>query len=173
MATEQFFGEDSKNMGFDQQTGNLLNEKGITTAVFWAGQWVLWGPHTAAYSFEEGHDAASFDTRAIFDVNIRMLMYVTNRFQLDHGTSIDKPMTPADIETILNMEQEKLDALVSIGALIGNPVARFLETDNPVSDMINGDFMWDIAVTNTPPFKSGTARVVYTDEGFAAFFGGV
>jgi len=167
MATSQFFGEESKNRGFDQQTGNLLNEKGITTAVFWAGQWVLWGPHTAAFAFGGGHDA-----RSIFDVNIRMLMHVTNSFQLDHGTSIDKPMTPAEKDTILNMEQEKLDALVSVGALIGNPVVRFLETDNPVSYMINGDFMWDIAVTNTPPFKSGTARVVYTDEGFAAFFGG-
>jgi len=46
-----------------------------------------------------------------------------------------------------------------------------LESQNPTSDMMNGDFVWDFAVTNTPPFKSGTARVCYTDEGFTAFFG--
>ena len=167
MATSQFFGENSKNRGFDQQTANLLNEKGITTAVFWAGQWVLWGPHTAAFQF-----GGSMDARAIFDVNIRMLMFITNSFQLDHGTRIDSPMNPSLRDTILNIEQTKLDSLVSVGALIGNPIVEFLELENPVSDMMNGDFVWDIAVTNTPPLKSATARVVYTDEGFAAFFGG-
>ena len=165
MATAQHFGKGSKNKGFDQQTGNSLNEKGITTACFWGGQWVLWGPHTAAFSYNGG-----MDKRAIFDVNIRMLMYITNSFQLDHGTKIDQPMTPQDKDTILNEEKEKLDTLLGIGALIGSPSVAFLETENPASDMMNGDFVWNFDVTNTPPFKSGTARVSYTDEGFAAFF---
>lgn len=165
MATRQFFGATSKNKGFDQQTGNGLNEKGITTAVFWAGQWVLWGPHTAAYAYN-----GSMDARAIFDVNLRMLMYITNSFQLDHGTEIDSPMTPQDKDTILNFEKQKLDTLTGIGALIGSPSVEFLETENSTTDMMNGDFVWHFAVTNTPPFKSGTARVTYTDEGFAAFF---
>lgn len=165
MATRQFFGKDSKNNGFDQQTANTLNEKGITTACFWGGLWVLWGPHTAAYSYN-----GSMDARSIFDVNIRMLMHITNGFQLDHGTKIDKPMTPQDKDTILNAEKQKLDTLTGIGALIGNATVAFLETENSVTDMMNGDFVWNFTVTNTPPFKSGTARVSYTDEGFAAFF---
>ena len=165
MATAQYFGEDSKNKGFDQQTANGLNEKGITTACFWGGQWVLWGPHTAAFTYN-----GSMDARAIFDVNIRMLMYITNSFQLDHGVRIDRPMTPQDKDTIKNAEMAKLDALLGIGALIGDPSVEFVESENPVSDMMNGDFVWDINVTNTPPFKSGTGRVGYADEGFAAFF---
>lgn len=165
MATRQYFGTDSKNNGFDQQTANTLNEKGITTACFWGGQWVLWGPHTAAFTYNGGMDA-----RAIFDVNIRMLEYITNSFQLDHGVKIDKPMTPQDRDTILNEEREKLDTLTGIGALIGTPTVVFMETANPVSDMMNGDFVWDFDVTNTPPFKSGKARVGYSEEGFAAFF---
>lgn len=165
MATGQYFGEGSKNKGFDQQTCNSLNEKGITTACFWGGQWVLWGPHTAAFRYN-----GSMDARAIFDVNIRMLMYITNSFQLDHGTEIDAPMTPQDKDTILNFEKQKLDTLCGIGALIGTPTVEFLESQNPTSDMMNGDFVWDFSVTNTPPFKSGTARVCYTDEGFSAFF---
>ncbi len=167
MATAQFFGEGSKNRGFDQQTANSLNEKGITTAVFWGGRWVLWGPHTAAYTYN-----GSMDERAIFDVNLRMLMYITNSFQLDRGTEIDSPMTPQQRDTILNFEKAKLDTLVGIGALIGSPTVEFLESENPTSAMVNGDFVWDFSVTNTPPFKSGKARVRYTDEGFAAFFGG-
>lgn len=166
MATAQYFGAESKNRGFDQHTANTLNEKGITTACFWGGQWVLWGPHTAAFAYN-----GNTDGRAIFDVNIRMLMYITNSFQRDHGTEIDSPMTPQDKDTILNYEKQKLDTLTGIGALIGTPSVEFVESANPESDMMNGDFVWDFSATPTPPFKSGTARVSYTDEGFAAFFG--
>lgn len=164
MATCQYFSNgDAK--GFDQQEANRLNEKGITTACFWGGKWVLWGPHTAAYTYN-----GNMDGRAIFDVNMRMLMHITNSFQLDHGTKIDSPMTPQDRDTILNAEREKLDTLTGIGALIGTPTVAFLETENTEADIMNGDFVWDFDVTNTPPFKSGTARVRYTEEGFASFF---
>lgn len=165
MATAQYFGPDSKNNGFDQQTCNGLNEKGITTACFWGGRWVLWGPHTAAYTYN-----GSGEARAIFDVNIRMLMYISNGFQLRHGTKIDQPMTMQDKDVILNQEKQELDTLTGIGALIGTPSVEFLETENPTTDMMNGDFVWNFSVTNTPPNKSNTARVGYTDEGFAAFF---
>lgn len=167
MATGQYFGPASTNRGFDQQTGNTLNEKGITTAVYWGGQWVLWGPHTAGFEY-----GGNMDARAIFDVNIRMLMHITNSFQLDNGTRIDSPMSVSEKDTILNNEQEKLDTLVGRGALIGNPVVEFLEIENPISNLMNGDFIWNISATPTPPFKSGKARVTYTDEGFAAYFGG-
>ena len=39
----QFFGDNARNRGFDQQTANRLNAKGVTTVVGWAGEWVLWG----------------------------------------------------------------------------------------------------------------------------------
>ena len=165
MATRLYFGEDSKNRGFDQQDANELNENGITTACFWSGRWVLWGPHTAAYTHN-----GSMDARATFDVNMRMLMHITNGFQLRHGTKVDEPMTPQDKDTILNEEKQILDSLTSVGALIGSPSVDFLETANPVNEMVNGDFVWDIAATNTPPRKSITGRVSYTDEGFAAFY---
>ena len=165
MATSQYFGENSKNKGYDQITCNNLNEKGITTACFWGGKWVLWGPHTAAFAYN-----GNTDPRAIFDVNIRMLMHVTNGFQLRHGTEIDSPMTPQAKDTILNEERAVLDSLCSIGAIIGTPTVEFVESSNPVNDMMNGDFVWDFSATPAPPFKSGTARMSYTDEGFAAFF---
>ena len=167
MCTSQYFGKDTENEGFDQQDGNELNSKGITTAVFWGGQWVLWGPHTAY--FEYGSDGVD---RYIFDVNIRMLMYITNGFQKRHGTQIDGNMDLNLQTSILIEEQEELDSLKGLGALIGNPVIEFMETDNPTSNLMNGDFVWNASATPTPPFKSGTAKVSYTDEGFSAYFGG-
>lgn len=167
MATGQYFGPDSKNPGYDQTEVNDLNEAGITSLCYWDGRWVLWGPHTAAYKF-----GTTMDPRAIFDVNMRMLMYVTNGFQRRHGIEIDGPMTVGMKDSIVSAEQEELDRLAGLGAIIGEPTVEFLESANSTDDMMQGDFVFDISFTNTPPLKSATARVCYTDDGFVAYFGG-
>lgn len=167
MATGQYFGVGSDNTGYDQNEVNDLNEVGITSLCFWDGRWVLWGPHTAAYKY-----GTTMDPRAIFDVNYRMLEFITNGFQRRHGTEIDSPMTLGMKDSIINTENEELDRLVGLGAIIGDPSVEFLENANSTSDLMQGDFVFDIQFTNTPPFKSGTARVCYTDDGFAAYFGG-
>lgn len=166
-AGTQYFGASSTNAGFDQQQANELNKKGITTAVFWGGINVLWGPHTAAYNYD-----AVVDNRAIFENSIRTMMYVTNSFQAEWGLTIDQPMTKALADTIKNREQEKADGLKAIGALIGNPVVEFRESDNSESDLVQGDFTWTNEMTPTPPFKSGTLKVAYTTAGFDVEFGG-
>lgn len=162
-----YFGQGSKNRGFDQQQANQLCESGLSTAIFWGGRWVLWGDHTAAYTY-----GADVDPRAIFDVNLRMLYHIVNSFQQEWGTTIDKPFTRGLKDSILNKEQEKLDALVAMGALIGSPKIEFLEEENPTNSLMNGVFRWDVAATPTPPLKSAAVYVGYTDAGFAAYFEG-
>lgn len=165
---KQYFGAESTNRGFDQQRGNTLNENGITTIVYWGGQWVLWGPHTAAYK----HGAVS-DNRSIFDVSIRMMAHVSNSFQHEHALTIDAPMTRALADTIKNREQEKLDAWAAMGAFIGEPIVEFTETANSTAELVEGNFTWGTKGTPTPPFKSGTLRVAYTTAGFDSYFGEV
>lgn len=160
----QYFGANSTNRGFDQTRANDLNAAGISTAVFWGGQWVLWGGHTAAFKY-----GSVTDKRVTFDNNIRMMMYITNSFQQEWASSIDQPMTAQMSDTIKNREQEKADALVAVGALIGSPVVRFIESEN--GEISGGNFVWDFEGTPTPQFKSGTLRVAYTDAGFASYFG--
>lgn len=166
--SKQYFGEDSTNRGFDQQTANTLNADGITTVVFWGGRWVLWGPHTAAFK----HDDVD-DNRNIFDNSIRIMMYQVNSFQKEHALVIDSPMTQAMADTIRNREQEKADALAAIGALIGTPVVEFQPTDNSTAALVQGDFVWNYKGTPTPPLKSGTFKVAYTTAGFNSYFGEV
>ena len=165
--TGLYFGAGVNANGFDKADANELTAAGISTAIYWEGNWRLWGDHTAAYTYGGGHKA-----REIFDVNMLMLFHIANSFQKEWGTTIDKPMTLALRDTILNREQEKLDVLVAKGALIGSPSVEFLETNNEASDMMNGNFRWDIAATNTPPLKSATGVVCFTDAGFSAYFGG-
>ena len=167
--TKQFFGDNARNRGFDQQTANGLNEHGITTVIAWAGAWVLWGPHTAAY--ESGNP--SVDARSYFATNMRMLFHIINDFQLQWSDEIDQPMTRALRDRIVNVEQKKLDGYVTIGALLGEPRCQFLEVENPVSSMMEGDFRFDLDTTPTPPMKSASAYVRYTDEGFQSYFGEV
>ena len=163
---KHYFGEGSTNRGFDQQRANELNAEGITTTVYWGGQWVLWGPHTAAYRF-----ANITDNRSVFDNSLRMMMYVTNDFQQEWAFDIDSPMTRSKADSIKNREQEKADARAALGAFIGKPVVRFDEVDNPTAELVEGNFIWDFEGTPTPPWKSGTLRVAYTTEGFNSYFG--
>ena len=165
--TGLYFGEGVNANGFDKSDANELTAAGISTAIYWESNWRMWGDHTAAYTYGGSHKA-----REIFDVNMLMLFYIANSFQKEWGTTIDKPMTLALRDTILNREQEKLDVLVAKGALIGSPSVEFLETNNATTDMMNGDFRWDISATITPPLKSATGVVCYTDAGFSAYFGG-
>lgn len=161
----QYFGANARNRGFDQQAGKELTQKGISTVVAWAGEWVLWGDHTAAYTY-----GAEVDPRAIFDVSMRMLMHITNSFQREWSPEIDEPMTRALKDRIINREQEKLDGYVSMGALLGTPTIVFLESENSTTDIMNGDFRWDIAATPTPPLKSASVYVAYTDAGFSVYY---
>ena len=101
---------------------------------------------------------------------MRMLFHITNGFQREWGSEIDKPFSKQLRDRIINKEQEKLDSYVAIGALIGEPKVLFLESNNSETDMMNGDFRWEIPVTPTPPLKSATVYVAYTDAGFSAYF---
>lgn len=150
--------------GFDQRVGNALNEAGVTTAVGWGGEWVLWGPHTAAFRHGAPHDP-----RSTFATTMRMLFHLSNGFQQRWSGEIDKPMTPALRDRILNGEQAHLDALVAMGALVGSPRISFEAAENPASSLMEGDFLWDVAVTAAVPMKSATVRVAYTDEGLSAY----
>lgn len=165
--TGLYFGADAKAYGFDKSEANELTADGISTAIYWESNWRTWGDHTAAFTHGGNHKA-----REIFDVNMLMLFYVVNSFQKEWGTTIDEPMTLALRDTILNREQEKLDALVAQGALIGSPSIEFLETENTTEEMMNGNFKWNISATITPPLKSATGVVCYSDAGFSAYFGG-
>jgi phage tail sheath protein FI len=146
--------------------GNELNEKGITTAIYNGGKWVLWGPHMANYAY--GTDIRAEE---IFDVNIRTNLYLLNDFQVRNTHLIDTPIDRNDIDAILNTEQLRLNALVADGKLLYGKV-EFLLSSNPSSDLMQGDFTFDTAVTNTPPGKSITNRVQYTSKGIATLTGG-
>lgn len=166
MATRQYFGEGVNNPGYDDQQANELNETGITTMVFIEGTWNLWGGMTAAYKYGTEMDGA-----VVFDSSMRMLMYVSNGFQKRHFKEINAPLTLARKESIRLDEQEVLDGLMNDGALLPGATCEFMDTENSINDMVNGDFVWHNFVTPTPQLKSATGKVTYTDDGFQSLYG--
>lgn len=157
---------DGANLVFDQVQANELNSKGIRTATYWGGQWVIWGPHTGAYEYGKDMDA-----RDKFDCSVRIIYHIMNDFQKKYGVKVDMPMSRSMVDTILNDYQVYLDSLISDGALLYATI-EFNETSNPVSDIVEGDFDFDISTTTTPPGKSITAKVQYTSTGIDTLLGG-
>jgi phage tail sheath protein FI len=150
---------------FSQEKANGLNEKGITTAIYSAGKYVLWGPHMANYDYIE-----TTKPEEIFDVNIMMNKYLLNDFQLRNIDLIDSPMTRHDIDALLVSEQMILNAYVSAGELLYGEI-KFNKSDNSRSDLIQGDFAFNTLVTNTPPAKSITQKVQYSSVGIDSLYG--
>lgn len=161
-----YINDASKLVGYDRPDANKLTAAGITTAIYWESDWRVWGDHTAAYVY-----GGDYEAREIFDSNMLMLFYIANSFQKDWGSTIDAPMTLALRDTILNREQEKLEILVSKGALIGTPTVELADsTSSEASDILLANFEWHIAATITPPLKAATVVVSYTDAGFDVLY---
>lgn len=151
---------------FDEIQANDLNSEGITTVIYRAGSWVLWGPHNGNYKY-----TAEIDPRDRFDCNIRMMIYLTNSFQVQYMNSVDQPLNRARVDSILNDAQVWLNSLVSDGRMLFAEI-KFNESSNPVSSIVEGDFEFDIRTTTTPPGKSLTFKIQYTTEGLNSITGG-
>lgn len=158
--------ESGKEIKLNIELANKLNEKGITTALFYGGKWVLWGPHMS--NFEHGK---TNKPEEIFDVNRRMDIYLNNDFKKRNAEKVDSPMTRNDIDSLLNTEQIRLNALVSEGKLLYGSIS-FRKSNNVASDLMQGNFVFDTVTTATIPAKSLTQRVQYSSQGIKNMVGG-
>ena len=140
---------------------NALNAQGIRTAVFWAGNYRIWGPHTGAYSY-----GGKCDADEIFDCSVRMIRWLGNTFQELYGDVIDKPMHRSRVDSILNEEQMRLDNFVSRGALLLGKI-RFDASETPTSDIVSGEFVLDVDYTTTPAARAIVGRYRYSSSGLS------
>ncbi|MBP1926848.1 phage tail sheath protein FI [Sedimentibacter acidaminivorans] len=159
-------GQDVSIIKFNKIDANRLNEKGITTALFNGGKWVLWGPHMSNYEYGVTEKADE-----IFDSSVRTNIYLNTDFIVRNADIVDSPLARNDIDSIINTEQARLNSLVSDGKLLYAKI-DFIANQNVDSDLINGDFVFNSDVTNTPPAKSITNKVQYVNNGLSKLTGG-
>lgn len=163
---EQYINDDIKNQYDESQVTKDLNAYGISSGVYWGGKCVLWGGHTAKFQ-----DGADIDARAYDTHYMRMLFHCMNGFQLRNASRIDGNFNRNTKDSILDSEQEILDTYIAQGGLLDGSRIIFDETSNPESDMIHGDFVFNINASVTPRTKSLTGKVAYTDEGLSSIYG--
>lgn len=142
-----------------------LSADGICSWInYGAGNWHTWGDHTSAFA-----NGTISDERGRFDNYMRMQMMVANRFQLKYRFSIDDPMTLQMRNDVITEEEDYLNSLVAIGALIGQPKVEFVPADNTIDQVAQGYFTWSISTTEAPPLKYMLAKVAYTQAGLDVF----
>lgn len=164
IAANLWFGQDNQGRVYDDSIINeKLNKNGITSIAFVSGRWALWGASTGEYN------PSDKDEINVAETNMMMLYYISNDFQSRRSRDVDKPLSPADIQTLVSEEQARLDALKKIGALTYGVV--YVNTDwIAKSDMRNGDYKFTFDVTATPLAKSLLAIVNWVDNGFETYF---
>lgn len=164
LAQNLYFGAGRDGLVIDDELVNkYLNKNGIASAAFVGGRWVVWGAHSADYSESDANQINVSETTRM------MLYYLGNDFQARRMADVDQPMTRNTLQSIVAEEQARIDALISIGALLDGDVSLDASADDR-SDLMNGDFAFSFNVTTTPLAKSLTARVNWTDAGFAVYY---
>ena len=151
-----------------EEKATQLSADGITSfKPVGGGVWNTWGDHTSLFA---GGNVV--DERARFDSNVRMLYFKTNEFILKWGPVIDSPMKLALRNDILTYEQNRLNYLVSEGALIGYPLIEFRPLDNTSDTLQKGEFYFTELATVTPPAKFIDMKLSFTSDGFVVYLEG-
>lgn len=153
-----------KLISIPESYGTSLSADGVNSWINHSGTLYTWGDHTSAFS-----NASVSDERARFENNIRMLIMITNRFQLKYRFSIDNPMSLQMRNDVTNEQLDYCNQLVAIGALVGEPVVEFAAVDNPSDELSQGHFTWSIQATPTIPFKYGLLKVAYSQAGLSVY----
>ncbi len=150
----------------NEKAANSLNEIGIATCNFAQGDWRTWGVCMSNY-LESNKD--NIKPEYLNDVAVQMRDYVSNDFQAENFDYIDKPIPPRKAKEIVGDYQVVLNSLVNFGALLFGEIS-FNTAENPPSSIADGEFVFNIAETNTPPGKSITGKVKYTATGLDSYF---
>ena len=157
-------GEEKVLAKIPRSSANELSADGICTVRRRGSVYVTWGDHTSAFA---GGNVT--DELARFENRIRMNAMLKNRWVMKYESIIDSPLTLQMRNDIINAEQDYLNGLVAIGALIGEPKCEFIAESNPIDSIVQGNFTWNITVTETNPLKYMLARIAFSVAGLSFY----
>lgn len=157
-------GEEKVIVKIPRSSANELSADGICTVRRRGSVYVTWGDHTSAFA-----GGTVTDELARFENRIRMNAMLKNRWVMKYESIIDSPLTLQMRNDIINAEQDYLNGLVATGALIGEPKCEFMAESNPIDDIVQGNFTWNITVTETNPLKYMLARIAFSVAGLSFY----
>lgn len=148
------------NLNLDQC--NLLNSQGIMTAINHSGGWRSWGNYTGAYPGATDVKDSFICVRRMFDWQYKT--FIQNNWQ-----KVDRPLTKRFVKTLVDSEQIRLNGLVSREYLLGAEVS-YLESENPVTDLLQGIFRIHTKLTPTVPAQHIEETLEYDVNNFHKLF---
>lgn len=135
--------ESGEEVWLAPDTAAYLNGEGIVTALNFIGGWKAWGNRTAAYP-------AITDPKDAFIPVRRMFNWIGNTLILTFWQRVDEPTNRRQIDTVLDSANIWLNGLAAQGYILGGRV-EFLETENPITDLMDGISRFHVYVTPPSP----------------------
>lgn len=120
-----------------------LNGEGIVTGLNFIGGWKAWGNRTAAYP-------GNSDPKDAFISIRRMFNWIGNTLILTFWQKVDNPLNRRQIDTVIDSANIWLNGLASREFILGGRV-EFLESENPVTDLMDGIARFHVYVTPPSP----------------------
>ena len=137
--------QDGSEVWLGPDNGEYLNGQGVVTALNFIGGWKCWGNRTAAYP-------ASTDVKDAFICIRRMFNWIGNTLTQTFWQKLDAPSNRRLIDTVITSANIWLNGLAARQYILGGRV-EFLESENTVTDMMDGKFCFHVYVTPPSPAR--------------------
>ncbi|MEK3996679.1 phage tail sheath family protein [Psychrobacillus sp. FSL K6-2365] len=125
--------EDGNEVFLDQVEANVLNAKGVVTAINMRG-WRIWGNNTAMFDADIPIIA---DPKDRFIPVRRMFDWWGNSFIQNFFDSLDGPISYRLIESIVDSENIRSNGFQASGVIAGAKI-EFRTIDNPINNILSG-----------------------------------
>jgi len=142
---------DGTEVILDTVAAASLNAQGIVTALNFIGGWVLWGNRTGAYP-------ANTDPADAFIPFVRMRAWNRQVLVLSHWQRVDNPMNRRKIDSVVDSENIRLNALAARGFILGARV-ELREELNPTTSLLDGQVTYSVSWMPPPPMDGITFNV--------------
>jgi len=143
---------DGTEIVLDLDQANLLNSNGVTTLINING-FRLWGNYTAVYPTNTDVKDAFLSVKRMFD-------WQGNTFALTFFQKVDNLMNRRLIDSVIDTENIRLNALQAQGYLAGASIT-YREEMNPATELLAGNIKFIQKYTPFPPAQSITNVLEY------------
>ena len=148
-----------------KEQANLLNGRGIVTALRFAGAQKLWGNRTSLYDYS----GSTTDPKDTFIPVRRMTNYIINTLTVSYFSRIDEPISKRQIESICDEIQIWFNGLVRREALVGGSI-QFLEEDNSAVSLSDGIVVFRISICPPSPMREINFTLEYQPKFYSSLF---
>ncbi|MDE7371403.1 MAG: phage tail sheath protein [Desulfovibrio sp.] len=151
-----------KEVWLDLQKANYLNGQGVYTVSNFDGGMKSWGGRMACYP-------SNTDPKDAWDSIRRFFNWYQAKFILTYFAKVDSPLTRRLVQTFLKSEQIALDGYTAREIILGGSIS-FDETENPVTDLMDGIMRFHLRLTPPPPARDVEAIFEFDPDNLKALF---